>query len=321
MDSRTFVCTLIAALAFAAPAVADEPTAAQKETARDLMQDGRDLRDAGDLKGALQRFLAADQIMHLPPTGFEVANTQAALGQLVEARETLVHVLNIPVSPKEPIQFRQARDKAQALDEALATRIPTVTVIVKNGTNAKLTIDEVPVPATLVGLPLRMNPGHHVIGASIPTARGEAQLDVVENDKKEVVIRLVDKSPEELASSPPPNAAPSDKHGSYLPAVIGFGLAGAGLVVGGITGGLTLSKQSDLAAACPNHICGPANHGDVDSAAMLGTISTVSFIAAGACAAVGVVFLFVWKPSSQAAVTAWVRPWLGYGAGGIGGRF
>jgi hypothetical protein len=71
--------------------------------------------------------------------------------------------------------------------------------------------------------------------------------------------------------------------------------------------------------ACPNHICGPANHGDVDTANMLGMISTVSFIAAGAGAAAGVVLFVVGKPRPTSA--AFATPWVGPGSAGIMGRF
>src|SRR5690242_13508597 len=105
---RAAIAALI--LATAAPAFA-EPTAAEKETARNLMQEGRDLRDKKDLKGALQRFQAADQLMGVPTTGYEVASTQVALGLLVEARETLNRVSRLPAQAKEPAPFREARQK------------------------------------------------------------------------------------------------------------------------------------------------------------------------------------------------------------------
>src|SRR4051794_22145874 len=73
-----------------------EPTASGKETARGLMTEARDLRDKNDLRGALSRFQAADAIMRVPTTGLEVARTEAALGLLVEARDTIHRVLAIP---------------------------------------------------------------------------------------------------------------------------------------------------------------------------------------------------------------------------------
>lgn len=323
MASRTFLrsVAIAAILAIAAPALA-EPTAVEKETARTLMQEGRDLRDRKDLKGALQRFQAADQLMVVPTTGFEVASTQVALGLLVEARETLGRVHRLPVQAKEPPPFREARQKAEQLDESLDARIPALTIVVKGGVGAKLTVDDIPVSAALVGLPLRVNPGRHMIIANLPTARGETEIAIAEGEKKEAAITLVQKIG---SDSPPPedstDAAPKSSRGSYVPAILAFGLAGAGAVVGGITGAMTFAKQSDLAKACPNHTCGPGQYGDVDSANALAMVSTISFIAAGSTAVLGVVLFFVAKPSSKPTSAAKVQPWIGVSSAGISGAF
>src|SRR5215471_2911491 len=83
-----------------------EPSATEKETARALMTEGRDLRDHNDLKTALKRFQTADSIMHVPTTALEVARTEASLGQLVEARETLSRIGRMPEDPSDPPPFR-----------------------------------------------------------------------------------------------------------------------------------------------------------------------------------------------------------------------
>jgi hypothetical protein len=286
------------------------------------MQEARDLRDRKDLKGALQRFIAADQIMGVPTTAFEVASTQSALGQLVEARETLARIARIPAQAKEPAPFKEARQKADALDESLNPPIPTVTIIVKGGVGPKLTVDDIAVPASLVGLPLRINPGHHTIAANLPSVHGEAEVDLSEGDKKEVTITLVQKTSSEMSAvslSDAPEPAKSSK-GSYVPAILAFGVAGAGAVVGGITGAMTFAKQSDLAKVCPNKTCGPAQYGDVDSANTLGLVSTISFIAAGSSAVLGVVLLIVGKPKSEPKPEN-TAIWLGLGSAGIRGTF
>jgi hypothetical protein len=318
--SRSGIALGFAILLASVPAFA-EPTAAEKETARNLMQEGRDLRDAKDLRGALQRFLAADQLMGVPTTGYEVAATQVALGLLVEARETLGRVRRLAVQPKEPPPFKEARQKAEALDDTLDARIPAVTVIVKGGVGAKLTVDDIAVPPALVGLPLRIDPGHHTIVGNLPTTRGEVTVDLVEGDKKQVELLLAPKiaDPPLDTGEPPPTTTTSK--GSYVPAILAFGLAGAGVAVGTITGVMTLSKQSDLAAACPNKTCGPAQHGDIDSANALGLVSTIAFIAAGSSAALGIVLFFVGKPSAVKVEAARVEPWIGLGAVGARGTF
>jgi len=209
----------------------------------------------------------------------------------------------LPEQAKEPAPFRKAREDGDKLSEDLETRTPVVTVVVKGGSNAKLTVDDIPVPNAAIGLPLRINPGHHTIGANTPTARGEADVDIAEGEKKDVTIALVQKPLADSAPPPETSETHPKKGGSYAPAIIPFSVAGAGAIVGGITGVMTLSKQSDLASACPNKICGPSNHGDIDSANTLGLVSTISFIAAGVCAATGVVLIFVGKPKREASVS------------------
>ena len=89
-----------------APLASAEPTAADRETARSLMQEARDLRDKGHVQDALKRFKAADDIMHVPTTGLEVARTQASMGMLVEARDTVANIRKLPVgSPGTELEF------------------------------------------------------------------------------------------------------------------------------------------------------------------------------------------------------------------------
>ena len=90
MDSRRVRLAILAGVAaiLGARAAAAQSTAVDRETARALMREGRELRDSGDLASALKQFEAANGIMHVPTTELEVARTQAALGLLVEALDT-----------------------------------------------------------------------------------------------------------------------------------------------------------------------------------------------------------------------------------------
>ena len=49
-----------ATILHASPAFAQQPNASDRETARSLMAEGREKRDAGDLPAALKAFVAAD---------------------------------------------------------------------------------------------------------------------------------------------------------------------------------------------------------------------------------------------------------------------
>lgn len=313
------------AMTLATSALAD-PTPQEKETARNLMDEGRELRDdKKDLKAALQRFMGADQIMKVPTTGFEVASTQAQLGQLVEARETLARVISSQPKPGEPPQFKEARSKAQALDDSLAGRIATLVVSLNHAPpGVTVMIDGVSFPQSLIGLPARANPGHHVIIANAKTEEGRQEIDVREGERKEITIDLVSRGVDHEAITPETPVAKETSHGGGGARTAGFvllGVGGAALVTGGITGVLTFTTQSDLAQKCPNHICGPESHDELSMANTLGLVSTISFIAGGVLATAGIIMVIVGKPSAAKEEHARVVPWIGPGSAGLVGTF
>lgn len=326
MGSKLRACAIALALcAIAAPAAAQ--SAADKETARTLMDQGNELRDKGDLKGALARFQGANDIMHVPTTALEVAKTQAALGMLVEARDTLAQIISSVPTPHEPAQFHDARVEAEKLDASLDPRVPTVTVSVtgaKDGAPVSLSVDGVAVPAAVLGLPRRLDPGHHVLVATTSTQEGRAEIDVAEGEKKDVAIALATVAkPVPVVTpieheEPPPAPEP---HRSYALPIVLFTIGGASLIAGGVTGAMVLADQSDLAQKCPNHVCPPSQYGALDGASTLATVSTVTFIVGGVGVAAGVVALLVGKPSAAPSTRAHVEPWFGFGAAGLRGTF
>ena len=123
---------------------AAEPTAAQKEQARQLMASGRAQRNASDLQAALRSFSAADAIMHVPTTLYEVAATQAALGQLLAARETLKALARLDATPDEPEAFTHARHAGYELSTNVEQRIPAIDVSIQgdlSDTGSSLSVD------------------------------------------------------------------------------------------------------------------------------------------------------------------------------------
>jgi hypothetical protein len=345
MASRSAFASLLvtmAALTCASAAHAD-PSAADKETARGLMNEGRADRDKGDLKGAVKAFAAADALMHVPTTGIELARAQVAVGLLVEARDTALRVTRTPEKPNEPAPFKAARDAAAQLNDDLGTRIPSLTVTVKNvpdGTTPTVDIDGSSLPAELLGQPRKLNPGHHVITAKAGTAEGKQEIDIAEKDSKQVDVELPaqtaatpETKPDETPAEPPPEASGG---GNKLMIWGGFGLAGAGVIVGSITGILAISKANSIkgSSACQNNgtECNPSENGDLSSGKTEATISTVSFIVAGVGAAIGVTGFFVGGGSSAPAAkpadtsapdqsSMRLVPWIGLGSAGLNGTF
>src|SRR5262249_21604289 len=94
---RAALATAIGLAVGALPSVAlADPTLEEKDRARALMDDGDRAFDAGDYPTALRDYEAAHAIMAVPTTGLWLAKTQAALGKLVEARDTAVAVTRMP---------------------------------------------------------------------------------------------------------------------------------------------------------------------------------------------------------------------------------
>jgi hypothetical protein len=78
---------------------------------------------------------------------------------------------------------------------------------------------------------------------------------------------------------------------SYLPAGIAFGLAAGSAIAGGIFGTIVIVRTNDLAASCPNNVCSPAQQGTWNETRTFATISTVTFVIAGAAAVAGIVLV------------------------------
>ncbi len=344
----TLTAIALASVLAAPPASAAQTSAADRETARSMMQEGRDLRDKGDLKGALQRFKAADDIMHVPTTSLEVARTQVSLGLLVEARDTIASIHKTSGQPDDPTPFKDARVKADELDAQLEGRIPTLTISVSGATEGDspaIVIDGVSLPSSAAALPRKVDPGHHVISATAASGEAKEEVDVAEGEKKEIALTLVAGG----SSNGPQEDTGAARTIVHTPGPITYGaivVGGVGLVTGSVTGLLELSKASSVKKECPTKQCvsGSTGASDLNSANTLATISTVAFAVAAAGAVVAVVSLVLGHkpgsaqapanepesnpgsdPNTDAASPAESRlhatPWIGPGSAGIFGTF
>jgi hypothetical protein len=313
------------------------PTAQEKETARTMMDAGHARRDADDHKGALVQFQGADAIMHVPTTGLEVAREQAALGMLVEARDSVQRVLRTPAGEHEPEAFVVARNAAKALDDSLAKQIPALRISVDDaasGEPIQVAVDGLQVPMPALVAPFKVNPGHHVVTATTGATTTRQEVDVAAEQTADV--RLSPVVPPAAPAEPAPDIptvaanAPSPERTTSSPLVPwlrwgGFGLAVVGIGVGSATGAMSLSTTGSASKSCVNNQCPPSTWNDIDSAHTTATISTVSFVAAGIGAALGVTSFLVGRsaPITGGAASIGLRatPWIGAGSAGVDGTF
>jgi hypothetical protein len=317
-------------------------TASDRETARTLMEEGFQKRDKGDMRGALERFQLADQLMHVPTTGLEVARAQVALGLLTEARGTLQAVVRSAAKPAEPAVFGVARASAAQLDEDLAGRIPALKIVVRGspeGSALSVAVDGVDVPPATLVVPRKVNPGAHTLIAKAGGREAREQAMLKERETREIVLNL---SPEPPAPPPPPPPPPpptSPQPGSAqepahsasalnastmrMVSIGGFALGAVGVAVGAVEGIRAIVLKNSAQSGCTSdNRCPPATYDDIDSSRTAGTISTVAFIVGAVGVGVGVAALVLsMRKSDQAAAPVASRPWIGIGNAGVQGRF
>lgn len=336
MNRASRIAFALTALTLAMSSPAFAQTAEERETARQQFEDGKKKRDAGDKEGALASFKAADALMNVPTTKLALARAYLALGRLVEARDAAYRVSQIPVAPKEPAPFKDARSAAAQMADDLAKRIPSVTlnvIGVPSDDEANVTVDGAAVPAAALSAPRKMNPGKHQIVATLKerdegTVKQEITLAEGDNKKVDLDLTELGKKPKKVATaavepklSPvtePPPASASEKKMSPL-VWIGGGLAIAGAGVGTAFGLMSMSDKATADESCREGKCPPQAHDALDSANTNALISTIGFAAAGVGVGVCVAGLFLSK--SNKSPTARVTPFVTASAAGLYGSF
>lgn len=294
---------LHAPLASAAEPASSAPSASSLETARALFNEGKELRDRGDLAGALSKFKAAHELGRTPITGLELARTHQAQGQWLEAREVCLGIARLPVTSAETERSTAAREDAARLAEELRPQIPSVVVRVQNvpeGATPVVTLDRAPLPASALALPVKVNPGRHEVSAKLPRGpESFVMFEVEAGQTREVQLAVapapplapgVAEEPAEAGPTPPiVYRTPSGTRArSPELAAVGFVALGIGAVVGTVTGLISISKADYVRERCEGHRCPPFAHDALDQAKTFGVASTVSFVVAGAGLVLGI---------------------------------
>lgn len=322
------------------PAQAQEPSSADRATARTLAQEGYEALRDKQYATALERFTRANQLVRAPTIMRDLARAQLGLGRLVDAHETYSSIVREGVSDEAPQPWIKAVADAKAELAALSPRLPWVTITVAGPAHPRVTIDGAPIPESSLGVKRPADPGRHEIRA-LASGYYTAKKTIVLNEGETVNVAF------ELEDAPPDAAPKREEDAGKVsvatvtdpvwrkPVTIGaFALGGAGIVLGSVTGILAMSKHNQLASDCQGGVCTAAQKADYDSYHTLGMISTIGFVAGGVATAGGVVLLLV-KPqtlvkqqdSEPAGVGAPARssfnwsPFIGVGSAGVEGTF
>jgi hypothetical protein len=322
---------------FPSAARADEPSSADRATARTLAQEGYvALRDK-DYATAADRFGRAVALVHAPTLLRDLARAQVGLGKLVDAHENYSLIIREGVAPDAPQPWVQALADAKAEIVAIPARLPWVTITVTGPSDPVVTIDGVAIASASLGVKRPADPGRHEIRASAQgyyTAKKSVTLSegASVNISFELEEAPPDAPPEPEETAPVSANEPPPEPAWRKPAIISaFAVGGAGLALGGITGILAIKKHSQLSPSCEGGRCGPDQKADLDKYHTYGTLSTIGFIVGGVGIATGTVLIFVKPRNPETSATGRaaakprsavnVTPFVGLAGAGVEGTF
>jgi len=336
MRSRFFLrAVVVAALVTGHAAAQNTPSAADIAQARDLGGQAQAAFEASNFAESEKLWTAAQKIYPAPTLTLGLARTQVKLGRLVLAHESYQKIIREQGSQANLTPaFADALAAAKSEIEGVNAKLANVVITVDGASNPTVTLDDQPVSAGGLGLKRPVDPGQHTVKAEAPGFQpATTTFQVGEAGLAEAKLHL-----EKAGDAPPTGTGPapvtnntveehpvvldSKKSSRKTLAYVAWGVGGAGLVFGAITGLLAIGKHGDLADKCTGDKCPSAQKSDIDSYKTMGTLSTVGFIVAGAGVAVGTVFfLTAPKSDAKAALAPRVVPYVGASGGGVVGRF
>jgi hypothetical protein len=311
-----------------------EPSAADRATARSLAGEGYQALQDKDYATATDRFRRADALVHAPTLMIDWARSLVGLGKLVEAQERYEQIVREGVDAKAPKSWQRALKDAVTELAQLKPRLAWITISVSSRDDAHMTIDaaqvtvdEVQVPPAAIGVRRAVNPGSLQVRVQAKGFVGQKKTVVLGESAEEAVSFQLEPDREvqsvSSVSVAPSEPAPVTPH-NHTPVYVAFGVSAAGLIVGAVSGGLAMSKNSDLAAVCnADHDCPSKYQDTIRAYDTLSAISGAGFAVGVAGAGVGVTLWLLNRGKSNAAPAQGVivHPYLGLGNVGAVGSF
>lgn len=297
--------------AHAQPAAATA-TAKDKDLAKEWARKGRERFDQGHYAGAIEALREAEKHYAAATIVKLRGDAHEKLGQLIEARDAYRAVATEALGPDATAPILAAQKAAQEALAEVERRIPTVEIsLPKSLSGASLKVDGVVVSGAELSRPLPLNPGKHLLLVESPGSEPRIRE-----------VQLAEGAHERVSFGPagPANpaggggggeggSAPSGAGRSWVGPGIAFGVGGAALVAGAVTGILTITKMDEIRKTCGDALlCPEAQRGEVDGARTLGHVSTAMFVAAGVGVAAGVVLVLIPQKAAPKAAQITVSP-------------
>ncbi|MEP7123585.1 MAG: hypothetical protein ABJE95_21835 [Byssovorax sp.] len=323
---------LVALLSLPAPAFA-ETTPEDRASADQLYNDASKLMSAAKYAEACPKLSASQKLDPAIGTLLKLGFCFTYTGQTASAWASFNDAEAMARKAGDKTRGDEAAKRARELEPKLSKL-----VIASDAADVEVRRDGAVVDRSVLGTALPVDPGAHAVTASaagkepwsgsVTVAAGPGTTTVTVPELAAVPV----KAAAVVAPPPPPGAvdaavAPKAEAGWSTQRKVAVGVGGvgvAGLIVGGVFGGLTLSKTSSANGHCG---AGDKPFCDADGLSLLKGATTTANVsnvalAVGGAALIGGVVLFLTAPAGEApskAESARLRalPWIGSGSGGL----
>ncbi len=277
--------------------------AKEAAAAKVLFDHGLDEMKQGHYPEGCSALTESYRMNPLPGALFTLAECEAKRGRIATAVKRYEEYVALFVSLSRDKQAKQHGRDVLSKEQIgiLTAKLPRVTFLLGSRApeGVEATLDGVPLDRAALGGPIPIDPGDHVVFARAPEgAQVEQRFSIDKGEQKTVALSL------EPKAAPAPEAPPGPS-GLRIGAYAAFGVGGALVVVGAITGGLALGKKSAVQAGCTldsAHGVATCNQAGLDAghaATTLGAASTGTFVVGAVALGAGVGLLVAAPPAQK----------------------
>lgn len=305
--SRCAVC-LVVAVSIVDTSAALAQSSDELKAARELFQDAFKDEQAGRYPDALAKFRRVAQVKESTSVRYRIASVLAEMGRLREARDLFraLAASRGALAAADQETADSAAEKALSLDR----KIPKLALRLAEGApvDVRVTVDGAPVVVTATARVVELDPGDHLVAASVRgSPASETTVSLPESAGEVPHVIDVERRPEGGESSLP--SAPATKS-----PVVGWVTLGGGVAL--VTGaaiflGLREGAIGSIEDSCPGGVCPSSRRAAVESdrdraelfGPVAGTLGLVGLVAIGAG-----VYLLARTPTSAPSTATFLAP-------------
>lgn len=259
---------------------------------------------SGDYSTACDKFEQSQRLAPAPGTLLNLAACNEKIGRLATALESLRAARDLLL----PTDARHDYLKEQLA--ALEPRVPQLTIhLLERPQNVRVEIDNEGAPLELLGNPIHLDPGRHVVVVNAPDHEmATYTVTLAEGQTEKLAVRpgslILDQSPPHrtrASAAIEPTETDDDRRSDArrsghstkrAAAYVALGAGGVGIVLGTITGIVVINKKSTMESHCDGAFaCDDTGLDAASSGETFSTISTVTFLVGAAGLGVGAYLL------------------------------